>query len=161
MAARTQQGLRGWRGAIANLWYREDAVAAVEFGLIAPMLFFSFLPMADIGLAVFDRMTMDHVLRVGAQHATLDPGNAQVLNTITSAARSHFGACSSSANSLCATVTSECVCPGGGSTPNCTAAPNACVATFQKFYTISGTMRRDAMFLPDFTFNTTLRVQIR
>jgi Flp pilus assembly protein TadG len=45
----------------------EDGVSAVEFALIAPILFLSLLAMVDVGFAIHERMTIDHVLRAGAQ----------------------------------------------------------------------------------------------
>lgn len=53
-------------------------VSAVEFALFAPMLFFALVVVADLGLALYQRMTIDHILRAGAQSATMDPGVSSV-----------------------------------------------------------------------------------
>jgi hypothetical protein len=61
----------------------EDGVSAVEFALIAPILFLSLLAMVDVGFAIHERMTIDHVLRAGAQEAMTTRATQvlKVLNT--------------------------------------------------------------------------------
>ncbi len=52
----------------------EAGVSAIEFALIAPIMAFGLVATADVALAVHERMTIDHVLRAGAQAAMTDPG---------------------------------------------------------------------------------------
>ncbi len=56
----------------------ESGVSAVEFALIAPVFAIGLVAMADVALAVHQRMAMDHVLRAGAQAAMSDAGEAKV-----------------------------------------------------------------------------------
>ncbi len=149
---------------LRSIWRQQDGVAAVEFGLFAPILFFSLVATADLGLALSERMTMDHVLRSGAQPAMADLGSDHVLTVLSTAASKHFSVCSAGSkppsSSFCPSVVVNCTCPAGGPI-NCS-SPTACLATFKKFYTISATKIRDNLFLPyDFTFNPSFRVQVR
>jgi pilus assembly protein CpaE len=68
----------------------EDGVSAVEFGLIAPVLFLSLLAMVDVGFAISERMTIDSVLRAGAQQAMNDPGEAEVKTALDAIAAENF-----------------------------------------------------------------------
>ncbi|WEJ11989.1 AAA family ATPase [Sinorhizobium prairiense] len=62
----------------------EAGASAVEFALIAPVLALGLVASADLGLAINERMTIDHVLRAGAQAALADPGAAQVQKVLVS-----------------------------------------------------------------------------
>ncbi len=68
----------------------EDGVSAVEFALFAPILFTSLLVMVDVGFALYERMTIDHVLRAGAQEAMNDPGKARVQAVLDATAAESF-----------------------------------------------------------------------
>lgn len=70
----------------------DDGVSAVEFGLIAPILFVSLLAMVDVGFAISQRMTLDSVLRAGAQQAMDDPGAAEVKTALDGIAAENFPA---------------------------------------------------------------------
>lgn len=70
----------------------EDGVSAVEFGLIAPILFVSLLAMVDVGLAIAERMSIDSVLRAGAQEAMDDPGETEVQAALDAIAAQNFAA---------------------------------------------------------------------
>ena len=61
-----------------------SGVAAVEFALFLPILIFSFLATVDIGLALYERMALDHVLRAGSESAMADPvgGELTVLDVL-------------------------------------------------------------------------------
>jgi pilus assembly protein CpaE len=55
------------RKKVRDLKRSEAGVSAIEFALVAPVLALGLVAMADIGLALYERMTIDHVLRAGAQ----------------------------------------------------------------------------------------------
>jgi pilus assembly protein CpaE len=86
----------------------EDGVSAVEFALIAPILFLSLLAMVDIGFAIHERMTIDHVLRAGAQEAMFDPGVVHVLKVLNTTAAKSFPA---GADAPVFKVERNCACP--------------------------------------------------
>jgi pilus assembly protein CpaE len=68
---------------LLRAWFRRnDGVAALEFALFAPILFFGLLATVDVGFALHERMTIDHVLRAGAQSAMQDGGKATVLKVL-------------------------------------------------------------------------------
>ena len=68
----------------------QSGVSAVEFALIAPLLVFGLLATWDVGLAAYERITMDHVLRAGAQSAMVDPGNPDVVKVLEATADLNF-----------------------------------------------------------------------
>jgi len=163
MTRRWREHLTSARRAFATLRRQEGGAAAIEFGLLGPTLLLSLVVMADVGLALSERMTLDHILRSGAQPAMADLGASNVNATIAVAAEAQkFPVCSagSPANgSFCPTVVVSCFCPDG-STATC-ASPTACPVTFQKVYTISATRTRKSIILPDFNFQLSLKVQTR
>lgn len=65
-----------------GFWRRQDGVSAVEFALIAPVMIGALLGMVDIGMAISERMSIDHVVRAAAQVATSDPGAATVQQVL-------------------------------------------------------------------------------
>ena len=69
---------RSFFGLLRDVGRQTDGVSATEFALLAPLLIFGLLAMADLGLAVSERMTIGHILRAGAQSATEDVGPALV-----------------------------------------------------------------------------------
>src|SRR5687767_14496661 len=69
---------------------REDGASAVEFALCAPFCTCAGIILADTGLAVHERMSLDHVLRAGAQTAMSDPGEEKVETVLESTASKHF-----------------------------------------------------------------------
>lgn len=142
---RAQDLLRDRRGA-----------AAVEFALIAPILVFAVLSMADLGFAIHERAEIDQALRNGAELAQSDPGTAAVGALLaevdpTSAFRAAttFG------------VDRFCACPE---------APETEVGCFDDcenerpteiFYRLTGTRPFSGFFLPDQTLERSSVVQVR
>lgn len=91
---------------------RDDGVAAVEFAILAPVLVSSLLLMADVGLAISQKMEMDSVLRTVAQISMTDPGLVAAQSALDSLAA---GA------PFVAQATLHCACPAGGAcTEPCT-----------------------------------------
>lgn len=122
-----------------------SGVSAVEFALFLPILIFSFLATVDIGLALYERMTIDHVLRAGSESAMADQGNASVDSVLAATAAAslpatkglvlspsnRFFACAESPD---ASVSSTATCAGGKPTGI--------------FYRLSATKPYDGVFLP-------------
>ncbi len=155
-------GSRGNRSRFVRLftgWRRSDSgTSAVEFAFIAPMLFFGLLSMVDLGLAINERMTIDHVLRAGAQRAIADPGAADVLNVVNTTAAKSF---SSSKTPLSVTVQRFCACPE--STGTAVACSTSCQGPKPTFiyYRLSGLKTYKGMLLPAITAKPAVQVQIR
>jgi Flp pilus assembly pilin Flp len=134
----------------------EEGVSAVEFALIAPMLFFALLATADIGLALHERMTIDSVLRSGAQPAMQDRTRLIVCATLEETARNSFpvapcdaepeaGQIAVDARRFCACWSAPAVELACGATcPAPTTLPSA-------YWRLSAEKTYDGLFLP-FTF---------
>lgn len=147
----------------------EDGVAAVEFSLLAPVLFFCCLAVVDAGLAVGERMTIDHVLRAGANFAMQDPGEAAVKNAMVSIAKKNFSgaqvapgdgqAVSNSADSLYLEVDKFFACDDAPAVP--VADPASCTGDYYTFYRLDATKIYAAMILPNISFNPVIQVQVR
>jgi pilus assembly protein CpaE len=138
----------------------EDGVSAVEFALIAPVLFIALLAMVDVGFAIYERMTIDYVLRAGAQVAMNDPGKVKVLEVLNTTAAENF-----SANGLPAFTVNEpdhpwCECPENvGTYVACTTSCPGPVAT-SIYYNLQGTKTYDGIFMA-IDLGPTMRVQVR
>lgn len=139
----------------------EAGVSAVEFGLIAPVLFVSLLAMVDVGFAIQERMTIDYVLRAGAQAAMDDPGKEKVLEVLTTTAQKNFSA----ADGLPAFTVNEpyhpwCECPENvGTYVACTTSCAGPAAT-SIYYNLEGTKTYDGIFL-SIDLAPSMRVQVR
>lgn len=153
--------LRGW----TSQWRRsEDGVSAVEFALFAPALFFALVASADVGLAEYQRMTIDHILRAGAQSAMADPGQAQVLSVVQNTASKNFTLSTqttASANALTLDVQRFCACPENTRTAvNCSTTCTGSAPTFI-YYLMSGTSIYSGMIMPALTLHPSVQVQVR
>jgi pilus assembly protein CpaE len=71
-----------FRRAVGAFRQRQDGVSAVEFALVAPVMIGALLGMVDIGMAINERMSIDHVVRAAAQVAISDPGAATVQQVL-------------------------------------------------------------------------------
>jgi len=162
---RWQDSIPLMKGKAEEMAKSESGVSAVEFALIAPVLAFSLVVMADIGLALNERMTIDHMLRAGAQAAMSDPGEAQVQKVLQSMV-SQPGAPADVTFDL---VKRYCACPENADVPPATAP--ACSTTCSGsaapfiFYRLQASKLYDAMSLPeilaDFRLSSSVQVQVR
>ncbi len=147
---------------LARFRASEGGVAAVEFGIFAPLLFFSVVLAADLGFAFHERMTVDHTVRAGAQAAMADLGAASVRTTMEGAASKHFSVSSATScptdGTLCFTKVQEvCECTSGVETACSTAT-----ATCPKYYNLRAEKTRKNMLFPsDFKLEASMRVQVR
>jgi pilus assembly protein CpaE len=146
-------------------WRRsEDGVSAIEFALLAPVLFFALVAAVDVGLAEYERMTIDHVLRAGAQSAMADPGQAQVLNVAQNTASKNFTISTQSgisATALNVDVQRFCACPN--STGTAVACSTICAGSAPPFiyYRLTGTKLHNGMVMPAMTLTGSVEVQVR
>lgn len=138
--------------ALFHAWWRgNDGVSALEFGLFAPILFFGLLATADLGLALYQRMTIDHVLRAGAQAAMDDPGQADVLRVLESTASKNFAVAvdgEAEGEALSLTVNRYFAC---AEDPDTAVAPSTFCAGLQApniYYRLNASAGYDGIFLP-------------
>lgn len=62
-----------FRELVKRLWRDRAGVAAVELGLIAPVLAALLIPMIDLGVGAFDKMRVQNAAAAGAQWALANP----------------------------------------------------------------------------------------
>ena len=139
----------------------EAGVSAIEFGLVAPMIFFSLLAMTDVGFALNDRIRLDHFLRSGAQTALRDGGEVAVLGTLqrtTCEAGETYPNCEKLA-AVTFSADRYCVCPTTGAKD--TTCTSTCAVQPQKFYTLSAAKTYEGIFLPDMDFAPEVLVEVR
>ena len=135
----------------------EDGVSAVEFAIFAPFLFFAAAATLDLGLAAYQRMTMDRLLRGGAQAAMNDPGAAQVRSVIQASAEADFAP----GVEFTLTVERYCACPVDTSVA--VVCTNACADGSAPgiFYRMQGARSYSGLMLPAFDLEAETKVQIR
>jgi pilus assembly protein CpaE len=154
-------------GSAANLRRSEGGASAIEFGLIAPLLFFSLLATIDIGMAVNERMIVDQALRAGAEQAMYDPGASAVNAVAANAARQAFTVDGSggSLGDMTVNVTEFCACPSMTSTPVacnsiCTTSAGGSAAPY-KYYSLAAQKTYDSIIIPAMTFSSNMTVMVR
>jgi len=133
----------------------EAGVSAVEFALIAPVLFIALLSMVDVGFAINERMTIDSVLRAGAQEAMDDPGKDKVLAVLNDTGAKNFAA------GAVPNFTVEhpvCECPESSAVA-CSATCDGGAAT-SIYYRLDGTKTYDGIFM-SIPIGPSMRVQVR
>jgi pilus assembly protein CpaE len=148
---------RAWRCAI-------DGTSAVEFALFAPMLIVGLLSAIDLGFAEYERMTIDHALRAGAQSAMADQGTDQVLKVVQNTASKNFTLSSqsgSNTNTLTLNVDRFCACPESlGVAVSCSTDCASSQPTFI-YYRLSGAKTYTGTLLPTIGLNPSVQVQVR
>lgn len=141
----------------------ESGASAVEFALIAPLIFFSLLAMVDVGFAINDRMYVDQLLRSGGQPAMRDQGEATVEKTLEEATCKDgeiYPDCADIAKMTFA-VDRYCVCPDDPGVKESFVCTAGCTTQPQKFYKISATKSYEGIFLPQFNFAPSKIVEVR
>lgn len=153
------------RGTSAGVMASVEGVSAVEFGLLAPMLVFALLATVDVGLALTERMTINHVLRAGAQSATVARDASAIDRVMRTTAASNFTVAAPGAAgddvTLALEVTQVCSCaeqPGVAVACSTTCAGSA---PTQVFYTLEGEKTYSGLILPRFRLAPAIQVQVR
>jgi pilus assembly protein CpaE len=153
------------RHRIGALRRSEDGVSAVEFALFAPILFYALLATVDIGLALYQRMTIDHALRAGAQTAMADPGQDAVLKAVKSTATKNFTLASTTTTSeeepLSVSVSRSCACPENPATAVACLTICAGSAPTSITYRLTGTKAYDSLIIPSMSLSRSIQVQVR
>ena len=138
----------------------EDGVSAVEFALFAPILFISLLAMVDVGFAIYERMTIDHVLRAGAQEAMNDPGKARVLAVLNATAAQSFPPADAPIFKVNDLYDPRCECPENkGVNVTCTTTCSGPTAT-SIYYNLEGKTTYDGIFM-SIDLASSVEVQVR
>lgn len=134
--------------------------SAVEFSLFAPMLAASLVLAADLGLVLGERMTVDHVLRAGAQSALLDPGTATVDSVMQGTGEANF-TIGDGGDALALSSDRFCACPDSTSVE--VVCSTICPGTLPPFtyYRMSAQTSYTGWILGPLALARTIQVQVR
>ena len=155
--------LQKFRSIKRSRFCRSDSgSSAVEFALVAPVLFFSLLASIDVGLAVNERMIVDQALRAGAEQAMADPGATAVKSVAEYAAMQSFsvGESGGPLGEISITVNEYCACPATTTNVSCSITCSSGGNPY-RFYDLSATKTYNSMIIPEMTFNSNMTVQVR
>lgn len=99
----------------------ESGIAAVEFGIIAPVLVLLTVCTSDLGLAIYSDMQMQNAAQAGADYALVHATSGSVnLGSVRNAITAATG-CSWSSNGcsgITASASQFCGCPGANGVTN-------------------------------------------
>lgn len=148
---------------LATLLRDQRGVSAVEFALIAPILLGGLLSMVDLGLAATERMSLDHVLRAGAQAAMAEKDKERILKVLEATASEHFalgGSVTQTSAENPVVLSVKCICSGENATEEectaCTASPQAHV-----YYRISAEKLYNGTVFKSLQLTTRIEIQLR
>lgn len=161
MTARSSRA-RAWRlgGLLARLRRSTGGVSAVEFAIVAPFLVMGTFTMVDVGMAVYEKMMINQVLRAGAQPAFEGADEGEVLSVLEQTASDNFSVAGGDAqgDELALDVTSYCACPGGAVVQvACTSVCGSGAEAF-RFYRLTAAKTFQGIMLPEFTLSGALEV---
>lgn len=129
----------------------ERGMAAVEMGLIFPILAFGFLLMADVGTAVGGRMELDRNVRAGVQAVMSNINDPDGI-------KAYVIASADDATNLSVAVDKTCKC--GGTAASCTSWCSSTVPP-AVFLNISAAKPYTGYLLPQFDLKSATHVQLR
>jgi Flp pilus assembly pilin Flp len=162
-------GFAGFR----RLKKNDDGSSAVEFGMIAPILVFGVLASVDLGVAIGERMEMDHIVRAGAESAMIKYDEDDVLKVMTTTAEKNFSVASESEDGgdntyeggisypVSLSVNQYCAC---GDAPTVeVSCSNICTGDLPPnvYFDVGATKTYHGMIIPDLSFDAAMRVQLR
>jgi len=163
MLLAAQSAASGARAHSAALLRDQCGVSAVEFALIAPILVGGLLLMVDIGLAVSERMGLDHVLRAGAHAAMAEQDKERILTVLEVTASEHFTIAGSSTQTTSenpVVLSVDCVCSGEStSAAECTACAGSAQA--HVYYRLSAEKIYNGVIFKGIRLRTGIEVQLR
>lgn len=140
--------------------------SAVEFAVGAPVLLIGLVIVTDVGLAVSDRMNLDQSVRAGAEFAMNNVEDEDTLeDMVKSAATGAYGSQLGDVDSSkipTVDVTKSCECPDQpGVSVSCTA--QICTGDIPPsiYYDFAASKSYQGIFIPDFTMQTEMKVQVR
>lgn len=156
--ARRGRGFAGW-------WRCNRGVSAVEFALLAPVLGFVLIAAIDLGLAISERMALDHAVRAGAQSAIVDQTEAQVVAVMRTTAEPNFALSGTvlPAGVAPATFTALRYCACAPSLGTAVACSTICLGSQPTFiyYRVSGQKTYSGWITPKIAFSRGMQVQVR
>ncbi len=147
--------------------FRDDrrASSAVEFAVGAPVLMIGLIIVTDVGLAVSERMGLDQSVRAGAEFAMNSVEDETTLeDMVKSAATGAYGDQLNDINSEdvpTVDVTKSCECPEAAGVA--AACDTLCTGEIVPYiyYDFLASKDYQGIFVPDFTMQTEMKVQVR
>jgi Flp pilus assembly protein TadG len=147
----------------------ERGAAVVELALIAPVLALMLLLAVDVGLAVNEKMAVDHVMRVGAETAMADPGASKVQDVLEQTAGENFSVVMDSSSSSSYSMGSDGIAVGVSrfcACPNARSVAVACTSTCTgktplAFYRLDSRKEYSGIFLSSIKMKAALQVQVK
>lgn len=153
-----------WPRTLRRLRRSQQGVSATEFALIAPVLVAGLLVPVDLGLAAYERMTMNHALRVGAQGAMegRDPGD--ILAIMRASAAENFtlaGDASASEGEETLSLSVDAVCRCSDQLSTAVSCGETCPSGDRyRYLDLTADKIYDGALMPAFELTAALRVQI-
>ena len=130
----------------------QSGVAAIEMGLLTPIILIGFLLMLDVGIAVAERMDLDRNVRAGVQAVmalTNDPKDVKDLVL----------ASTNGTPNVSVAVNKTCTC--GNSAAQCNSLCSADDEPPSVFLNISASKPYTGLILPTFNVGSQTHVQLR
>lgn len=153
------------RFGVASFIRNKKGSSAVEFAVGAPVLLIGLIIVTDVGLAVSDRMKLDQSVRAGAEFAMNSVEDEVTLEDMVKSAAT--GAYGSQLNDIDSNdvptvdVTKTCECPDAtGTSVDC---DQLCTGEIVPsiYYDFAASKSYQGIFIPDFTMQTEMKVQVR
>ncbi len=141
-----------------------SGLAAVEFAIIAPVLALGLVVMADLGLAITEKMTLDQTVRAGAEYAMNGVTSENELREMMLRAATGYSASDNDsvrpATDLFVEISQKCSCSLSGAATSCTnICPNNLPA--YSFFTLSARKTYESIYIPNITLRSEMSVQTR
>lgn len=153
------------RGLLRGFGGDRRGAAAVEFAIGAPVLLGGLVIMADLGLAMNAQMNLDQAIRAGAEFVMGDvTDTSQIEDLVASAATGYAAGDPNNVNNTprpTVTAIKVCKCPGSDAAVSCTDICQPAEIPPYTYFDLTARSTYDALFLPDFTLQTTIEIQVR
>ncbi len=143
-----------------DLLHSTAGVSAVEFAIMSPVLVLCCFGMVDIGMAVYERMMINQVLRAGAQPAFQGMNDGVVLNVLQETATQNFSVADGEAtgDELEVGVSSHCACPGDATVGVTCGATCESGSVALRLYRLTASKAYEGVILPEFPLSGSLEV---
>jgi pilus assembly protein CpaE len=135
-------------------------VSAVEFAIVSPVLLLGTFGMVDTGMAIYERMMMNQVLRAAAQPALQGATESVVRAVLEEIAAENFTVADGEAtgDELELDVETSCACPGDADAGVMCGASCESGVTAMRFYRLTASKTFQGVMLPEFSLFYSLEV---
>lgn len=144
----------------------KDGIAAAEFAIAAPLMFFGLVIMADLGIATNEHMKLDQAVRAGADFIMSDvTDESQLEQMVIAAATGAYNETPSQqeiSQRPNVSVVMTCECPEAPGVPvPCSGTLCANLLPASMYYKLSASKTYDAMLWADIPLSADFTVQTR